>query len=55
MFNWKDIKIKCIIAVIWFFVGAGVMFLALSNKLFLEVPIKTSLKDAHDRIRRSVQ
>jgi hypothetical protein len=34
--NWPDIKLKIIIAVIWFFVGAGVMFLGLSNRIFGE-------------------
>ena len=33
-FDWQEIKGKIIVAVIWFFVGCGVMFLALTNRIF---------------------
>jgi len=33
-FDWQDTKIKIIIAVLFFFSGAGAMFLALTNRIF---------------------
>ena len=33
-FDWQEIKGKIVVAVIWFFVGCGVMFLALSKAIW---------------------
>jgi hypothetical protein len=33
-FDWQEIKGRIVVAVIFFFVGLGTMFLALTNRIF---------------------
>lgn len=53
--NWPDIRLKIVIAVVWFFVGAGIMFLALTNKIFKGTPVRTTIRDKHESIKRRIR
>jgi hypothetical protein len=46
---------KIVIAVVWFFVGMGVMLLALRNRVVDDVPVKQTFTDIHQSIKRAIQ
>ena len=46
---------KIVIAVVWFFVGMGVMLLALRNRVVDSVPVGQTFADVHQFIKRTIQ